>query len=341
MLPFNFVLTILIFSFSASSVKCSKEEKITDETSMETKPKYDIVFGQETLNNLISYKIDLIDHKIDPGFYLEEIINAENIDLNEVSTEEFVELLLLTKKPITFAESEIKGGGLDWNSFELQILGDLSIVMNVEIYDNGVWNPHDTNFRIHNPPLNGQLMFTPGPLLRGSIRGGPPDLNEVVSGDDIDQDKYNQLIERRLMPLFYYANKDAKKTNQCALITIPGIGCGAFAGKFRGKMCGHLNQALQNILRKHAKSYDNIACIYFDPHRECTNETQQFEGVSYRVRPAVQNHDRSQLCNPNEYAEPGDDFSNCKLFKIVAWDHVSLFIVEQDPITCWSTQIQF
>lgn len=85
----------------------------------------------------------------------------------------------------------------------------------------------------------------------------------------------------------------------------------------------HLNQALQNILRKHAKNYDKITCVYFDPHSECTNEMQRFERVSYRVRPAFQNNGRSQLCKPNEYEEETDNFSDCKLFEIVAWDHVS------------------
>ena len=42
------------------------------------------------------------------------------------------------------------------------------------------------------------------------------------------------------------------------------------------------------------------------------------------VRPLTKgNQDRPQLCQPETYAEPGDDFSNCELFSFVAWDHVS------------------
>lgn len=106
-----------------------------------------------------------------------------------------------------------------------------------------MWSSNDEIFHVYNPPLIGTLLFTPGPLLRGAIKGMPPDLNEVVSGNDIDQKKYNRLIERRLMPLFYYANENAKKENRRALITIPGIGAGAFAGRYRGKMGAYLNQA--------------------------------------------------------------------------------------------------
>lgn len=223
-----------------------------------------------------------------------------------------------------YATEEIKVDGSDWNDIEFQILGDLNIAMNVEIYDNGVWVPKEPSFRVHNPSLHGALLFTPGPVLRSKKKtAANPDMKEIIVKNAIDQDKYNRLIERRLMPLFYYANENAKNENQQAFITIPGIGCGVFAGQFRGQMGQHLNQALRNILTKHAKNYNHIACIYFDPFSECTNETQQFGSVSYRVRPTSLNPNRSQLCNPTHYEEPGDDFSNCKLSKVVAWDHVA------------------
>ena len=43
------------------------------------------------------------------------------------------------------------------------------------------------------------------------------------------------------------------------------------------------------------------------------------------VRPlkASRNKTKSQLCPPVDYEEKGDDFSGCKLYSIVAWDHVS------------------
>lgn len=100
-------------------------------------------------------------------------------------------------------------------------------------------------------------------MLGGSIKGSSPDLNEVTPGNGIDLEKYNHLIERRLMPLFYYANKNAKKENQRALINIPGIGCGAFAGRFRGQMGKHLNQALQNVLKKQAKKLQQYRLCLF------------------------------------------------------------------------------
>ncbi|KAL1463286.1 hypothetical protein WDU94_015049 [Cyamophila willieti] len=242
-----------------------------------------------------------------------------------MSNEQFIELLLSTKKPVIFAESLVRCDGTDWNYTEIQLLGDVNITMPVEIYDNGVWGEFHDSFRTHDPPLQGELLFTPGPLLRSRAMRGipPPDLEEILTNDTIDQDKYNKLMDRRLSPLLYHANETAKKDNVLALITIPGVGCGAFSGKYGGQMGEHLNKALQHIVEKNAINLTHISCIYYDPYNECTNQDRDFKSVKYRVRPSKYNPNKSQLMDPKDYQELGDDFSKCKLFKIVAWDHVS------------------
>ena len=46
--------------------------------------------------------------------------------------------------------------------------------------------------------------------------------------------------------------------------------------------------------------------------------------MSYLVRPLqAGNDEKPQLCPPQTYAEKDDDFSSCRLFSVVAWDHVS------------------
>ena len=35
------------------------------------------------------------------------------------------------------------------------------------------------------------------------------------------------------------------------------------------------------------------------------------------------NTQKPQLCAPRQYAESGDQFAECDLFSVVAWDHVS------------------
>lgn len=290
---------------------------------MGNNPNYDIILSDTTLRMINSYKTELSSNTTKPGAYLAKLLDDERINLEQTSNERFIELLLLTKKPLIFAESEINGNGSDWNADELRILGDLGIAMNVEIYDNGVWYTEDSNFRQYDRPLNGTLLFTAGPLLRSSTRKITPDLQEIIENNDINQNKYNQIIERRIAPLLYYINANAASENVCAFVTIPGIGAGQFAGGFRGTIGKRLNLALQSVLVKHSGQYKHIACIYFDPHRECTNEEHNFESVKYRMRPSAKNPGKSLLSEPKAYEEPGDDFSNCKLYKVVAWDHVS------------------
>lgn len=287
---------------------------------MENKSNYDVILSQTTLNSIETYKNALLLSATQPGAYMKE--QLKKIDLKNASNEEFIQSLLWTKKPMIFAEQEIIGDGTDWNKDELKLLGDINIAMNVFIYDNGVWYVRNEHFRQHMHPMNGTLLFTPGPLLE-YFRGRTPDLEEIIDKDGIDQGKYNRLISRRITPLLYYTNQCAAKENIQAFVTIPGIGCGQFAGCFAGTMGERLNIALQAILKEHAHAFESIACIYYDPYGECSNEEFKFGNVIFRVRPALKNFGKSLLCEPKQYEEEGDDFKNCKIFKLVAWDHAS------------------
>lgn len=137
---------------------------------MKEKSDYDIVLSQESLEKIILYKNDIISKTIEPGGYLKNSLDKvikTGISLEKISNEQFIELLLSTKKPKIFAESEIRCDGTDWNRKELQILGDINITMPVEVYDNGIWSPSDKSFSKHTIPLNAELLFTPGALLKG------------------------------------------------------------------------------------------------------------------------------------------------------------------------------
>jgi hypothetical protein len=288
-------------------------------------PVYDVVLSEQTLQTLLQYKSDIVRAKAVPGDRLKQAIAETGMPLAHLTTQDFIQALLATKQPMIFAESAIKCDGTDWTHRELAILGDINITMNVKAYDNGVWDPANKDFREHKPPLDAQLMFTPGALLGigKDFNGTSPDYAEVVLGNNIDQAKYNALIERRLLPVLSHANECAKADGKPAVITLPGIGCGAFAGEFKGEMGAHLNEALQATLEKHGDKLSHIACIYFDPFAECGNQQKDIHGIKYRVRPATLNPGKPQLCAPDAYAGASDDFSMCKLYKIVAWDHAS------------------
>ena len=222
--------------------------------------------------------------------------------------------------PQIFAESAVAGDGSDWNLTELGILGDISIAVPVSVFDNG----NHTAPVIHAEPFPGTLIFTPGALLLNG-RGNPPaDWAEVVRPDGtLCPDGYFRLYERRLLPVFQYVDARAAAQGKSALLTIPGLGCGQFAGPFRGQLGAALQAVLEKFLAEHGASFTNLKAVWFDPYGECSNARSEIHGISLMVRPLLRgNGTTPQLCPPPAYAEEGDDFSGCLLSSIVAWDHV-------------------
>ncbi len=244
------------------------------------------------------------------GRYLMNLIEAELQDA-----------LLNTKVPQIFAESAVAGDGSDWNQTELAILGDISIAVPVTVFDNGL----HSNPVPHAEPFAGTLVFTPGALLCNGRGQTPVDWPEVVRADgSLDPDGYFKLYERRLLPVFRHVDARAAAAGKQALITIPGLGCGQFAGPFRGRLGAELRTVLERFLTTHGKSFPNLKAVFFGPYSECSNARQEIQGIPLMVRPLLQgNPSKPQLCHPTAFEEPGDDFSNCVLFSIVAWDHVS------------------
>jgi hypothetical protein len=157
------------------------------------------------------------------------------------------------------------------------------------------------------------------------MKGGvPADWDEVVFGDRLDLEKYYELYERRLFAPFMHINDIAKKNNEFALVTVPGLGCGQFAGKFSGMLGNYLRDMLIVFLKKHSDLFSCIRVVYFDPYDECSNERIEIDHISFMVRPLLKdNKHKPQLCRPVDYEDEGDDFSRCSLFSLVAWDHVS------------------
>lgn len=288
---------------------------------------YNIIISEETFKRIKEYQDAIAIGQEIAGQRLQKILN--NTFGRELSSAEFIECLLSTKQPRIFAESEIVCDGSDWTHKELSLLGDINVSMEAQIYDNGVWNPRDPSFIEYgmDSPLEGNLLFTPGALLGTgpNFNGISPDLEEIIDEQGaIDQDKYNSLVERRMLPLFADVNCKAEAEDVPALVVLPGIGCGAFAGQYRGQMGSFLQKALENILQNHGQNFDYIDCVYYDPFGECANDTKDIHGISFRTRPAIHNPGKPQLSEPQVFAEPGEDFSYMRLYKIVAWDHVSL-----------------
>lgn len=281
--------------------------------------RHTILVPEETRTSVADYLDALRSGQAVAGCRLQD--SLQRIDFGKVTAAAFLDALINTKMPQIFAESAVAGDGSDWNPTELGILGDISIAVPVTVFDNG---NHDAPVP-HEQPIPGTLVFTPGALLRNGKGRPPADWAEVTQPNGLlSPEGYYGLYERRLLPVFKYVTDVAKAEGRQALITIPGLGCGQFAGPFRGQLGAALQTVLEKLLTHHGATFPDLRAVYFDPFSECTNVRLEIHGISLMVRPLQQgNFAKSQLCPPQDYAENGDDFSGCLLFSIVAWDHVS------------------
>lgn len=279
---------------------------------------YRILLHPIAAKNLDSYRKDLQQQLAQPGDRLAEVLrHTPNLLDDRVG---LLAALFATKEPQIFAESQIHGDGRDWTERELQLLGDCSVAVDVTVFDDG----RHQHPNVHPEPFAATLLFVPGLLLRNDRRGTPADWNQVVVDGRIDPERYAAIYQRRLLPSLLHADAEAARRDQRAVLTMPGIGCGQFAGPFHGQLGALLQQALQRLLHRHAGKLTHTATVWFDPYNECTNERHDFGNVNLRVRPLMAgNQHLPQLCPPSQYAEAGDDFNDCRLFSLVAWDHVS------------------
>jgi hypothetical protein len=280
---------------------------------------YSVLMHPLGIQKVDRYRVDLRTQGLDvAGTYLRAML--QGVALDGLDTVTLLEFLVATKRPQIFAESQVWGDGRDWTLRELSILGDLGFAVPVTVFDNG---RHETP-QVHEQPFAATLLFISGALLRNDSGNTPSDWDEVVRDGVLDSAAFQSLYERRLLPLFCYASLRGIESGRPSLITIPGLGCGQFAGPFRGRLGGELKVALMTILQKHHAVLPGIRAVYFDPYSECVNERHEFGSLSMLVRPLTKgNWARPQLCMPTDYQDVGDDFRECDLHSVVAWDHVS------------------
>lgn len=280
-------------------------------------PEYQIILHQTTLSSLEVYQQELSRGKKPGGFLAAELAGR---DIDNLSTTQFLELLINTKRPRIYAESEVQGNGEDWNLDELRLLGDISIAVSVTVFDNGLHQDP----AVHDDPFQASLIYTPGALLRSDRGNIPADWEEATQEGKVSFEGYFGLYERRLLPALLYASQRAGEQGRKALVTFPGIGCGQFAGPFRGRMGEYLKRILIQLVETHSDKLPHLRAVYFDPYSECQNKRFEINQISFFVRPLKQGKiAKPQLCHPTFYQENDDDFSDCDLFSVVAWDHVS------------------
>ena len=281
--------------------------------------------GVGGLSGVVGYRLEEV-----LGHYLydekDDAVQKKQQKLANLTLEQFLEILLNTKKPKAFAEDELDVNNNEWNAEEIDILEYVGFAVPVDIYDEGQHGDHPT---IHTEPFKGNLLYIPGPVLVSNNRG-LRSYDEIVKDGRLDQEAANKMFEERLLPLFIHANNQAASKGKRAVITIPGISCGFFGGEFGndgdGSMAVVLRNAIGEILKTHKDKLKNIGLVYFDPFKLgiCGDSDENIDGIKFRTRPALGGANRpAQLCHPSKYQKEGEDFRDCELFSFVAADSIS------------------
>ncbi|XP_028969188.1 uncharacterized protein LOC114828627 [Galendromus occidentalis] len=279
------------------------------------RPQYEILLRADVLQSLSDYRDALLRKSAEAGSHFGKLLKEKQLE--DLSTESMLELLLQTKKPLFFAKRSLKGDGSDWTPAEVRILGNVCLGVEVTVFDNGCWKPKDAEFKTHAVPFTAHLVFVPGPLLTGSRS---PDYTDLVEGERLNSSKYFELMKRRLEPAFDFINSKSSQERK-ALVVIPGIGCGLFGGKFTKELPSILEETIARILHQNHQRWLYIKCTTFVPF-DGEMKSTSIGKISYRVRPHLK-HKTPMLSETKEFEEGSDDFSKDHLFKLVAWDHFS------------------
>lgn len=278
---------------------------------------YQVLFERPLLGKAEAYLEAIRQGEVEPGVRLARRLAAS---AGPLTAFQLLECLLQTKQPQIFAESAVVGDGSDWNATELSLLGDMSIAAEVEVYDDG----RHRQPAVHPEAFPATLIFTCGALLANGHGHATPDLMEAGPDGHLDQVALNSLYARRLRPVFACIQARAEARERPALVTVPGLGCGQFAGRHRGEMGQRLLLALEQLLGGCSPELSAIRTVIFDPYDEGEDDHVDFGTTQLRVRPLLRSaNPHPQLCPPRAYEEANDDFSSCDLYSLVAWDQVS------------------
>jgi hypothetical protein len=279
----------------------------------------EFLISEETLKAAIAYKEKIKNQGIKiAGERLSAILAKQAKPVDKIGIEEFLSCLIQSKQPQIFAESQIYHDKRDWTPEEVAILGDITVNMQVQMFNDG--NHRARTAYQHEKPIEGILAYIPGALLRADTGGVSADFTEVVQEGVIDQEAFNKLYERRLLPQLLRINLQAADARKKAVITIPGIGTGQFAGSFQGpEIKKAFRIALESILEAHQYELSAIDIVHYDPFSGDVKADKTFGGIQFKVRPLTSNDETSaQLAYPE-----GCSADTHLLASFVAWDHFS------------------
>ncbi|RME45697.1 MAG: hypothetical protein D6791_10130, partial [Chloroflexi bacterium] len=285
---------------------------------MTESPRYRWLVSQETLDRA-NWRLEALRAgRQSPSRYL--AMELDKSDGWPDSPEDLLRALLHTKKPCIFAESAVAGDGSDWTAEEIALLGDIACLVPVTVFDDGEWR----HPRVHEPPFAAHLVFVPGALLRDLQRAPSPDRAEIAPRGVIDPEAHYRLHERRLRPVFDAIEAVAVAEDRGAVVTMPGLGCGQFAGAFGERVKPALRDTLHRLLEAHAARWPHLRLVHFDPYAGIEPYAWRIRrDLVYRVRPLTGGHGHPQLSRVAVFDEGEGRLGDCRLFSLVAWDHIS------------------
>ena len=231
---------VLLDPGTSQSTPDASTHTATDASTVAVSPpygaslRYTVLLHSTTMKRIQKYQKELINEKT-AGTRLEAAMASAGSQLWVTEWRELLRLLLHTKEPHIFAEHEVLGGGADWNQEELTLLGDVAIAVPTLAYDNGLHKGPS----VHPEAIPATLLYVPGTLLKANSKSAPPaDWVELVQEKELELTAFCALYERRLLPALQHASDTCLKKKTRALVTVPGLGCGCFAGRSLS-MCMH------------------------------------------------------------------------------------------------------
>lgn len=256
------------------------------------------------------------------GSRLYEVLRKSNIQ--SLTETELVDALLKTTRPLLFAENidHAQGDGSDWTQHEIMLLGRIArVVKDVTVYSKRTLNPSEEDIFNEDEQPNATLLFVNGALLVGC----EADLKRVVSYDRIEgidipkvnEVKFEKFLEDNLLPSILFANQDAG--DQGAVVTLPVIGGGEFAGGKNSKLAKQINDCyvnvVTNLIKKNKEHLPNIKAVVITgipqrgQHTEKNCPTIYTTPDSIGLAPVIKNHT--------------EDLIGLKVYAAIAGDHLS------------------
>lgn len=283
------------------------------------------LFSDTTLDTAGRYLEALQNGTKNPGAYLAQQMTRSNRTFADLSAKDLVTVLMNTRRPQLFAESQVRLDGSDWTLEEHAILAGISFMtQGTHAFNNGEHNARQV--RRYTPPLPVNFVYISGALFRNTQTGLSNDLTTVINDNGmIDENKFYALYEQRLLPGLLLQNRVAHAQDKRLVINIPGVGCGQFAGQYGAQVRAALPRVLKKLFDTHGAELNRVDAVNYDPYQPMSEDTltsTTTTGIRLMARPYLDLSSEARSCSL-EYPRDGHDYSNHLLVKVVAWDPFS------------------